>query len=351
MGFPGDLPMVTVIIADARSLPLVRELLLAHTYWQMRGFRADLIVLNQEAPSYDHPLHHQLQRQIDAHSGGAGDNQRGGVFLLDWSELPEAQLDLLLSASRVVLSGSRGSLQQQLAIAGKSPEQPAFVRTGSGAEEPSVPLPFLELPYFNGLGGFTKDGREYAIYLAPGSKTPAPWANVMANANFGTLVTESGLGFTWRGNSQTNRLTPWHNDPVTDPQSEVIYLRDNDSGACWTPTPRPIRENDAYRARHGQGYTVFEHNSHAIGQELTVFVPLNDDGTGDPVKVCRLRLRNDSSRRRRLTALYFAEWVLGTNREDQQPHIQTIYDQESGALFARQSWNGSSDQSNRIRGR
>ena len=202
-------------------------------------------------------------------------------------------------------------------------------------------MPFLELPYFNGLGGFTKDGREYAIYLAPGSKTPAPWANVMANANFGTLVTESGLGFTWRGNSQTNRLTPWHNDPVTDPQSEVIYLRDNDSGACWTPTPRPIRENDAYRARHGQGYTVFEHNSHAIGQELTVFVPLNDDGTGDPVKVCRLRLRNDSSRRRRVTALYFAEWVLGTNREDQQPHIQTIYDQESGALFARQSWNGS----------
>ena len=204
-----------------------------------------------------------------------------------------------------------------------------------------MPLPFLELPYFNGLGGFTKDGREYAIYLAPGSKTPAPWANIMANANFGTLVTESGLGFTWRGNSQTNRLTPWHNDPVTDPQSEVIYLRDNDSGACWTPTPRPIRENDAYRARHGQGYTVFEHNSHAIGQELTVFVPLNDDGTGDPVKVCRLRLRNDSSRRRRVTALYFAEWVLGTNREDQQPHIQTIYDQESGALFARQSWNGS----------
>ena len=340
-GISGDLPMVTVIISDARSLPLVRELLLAHTYWQMRGFRADLIVLNQEASSYDHPLHHQLQRQMDAYLGGTSDNQRGRVFLLDWNDLPEAQLDLLLSASRVVLSGSRGSLQQQLAIAGKGPEQPAFVRTGTGAEEPSVALPFLELPYFNGLGGFTKDGREYAIYLAPGSKTPGPWANVMANANFGTLVTESGLGFTWRGNSQTNRLTPWHNDPVTDPQSEVIYLRDNDSGACWSPTPQPIRENDAYRARHGQGYTVFEHNSHSIGQELTVFVPLNDDGTGDPVKVYRLRLRNDSSRRRRVTALYFAEWVLGTNREDQQPHIQTIYDQESGALFARQSWNGS----------
>src|SRR5579862_9519336 len=320
--------MVTVIIADARSLPLVRELLLAHTYWQMRGFRADLIVLNQEGPSYDHPLHHQLQRQIDAHPSGAGDHQRGGVFLIDSSELPQAQLDLLLSASRVVLTGNRGSLQQQLTIAGKNPEQPAFVRSGSGSEEPSVELPFLELPYFNGLGGFTKDGREYAIYLAPGSRTPAPWANVMANANFGTLVTESGLGFTWRGNSQTNRLTPWHNDPVTDPQSEVIYLRDDDSGAVWTPTPLPVRENDAYRTRHGQGYTIFEHNSHAIGQELTVFVPISEAGTGDPVKIYRLRLRNDSSRARRFTLTYCAELVLGSIRENQQLQVQTSLDAE-----------------------
>ena len=339
-GISGDLPLLTVIISDNRSLPLIRELLVAHNYWRMRGFAADLVVLNQEGPSYDQPLRHQLQNQIDAHSQTANVPRRGAVFLCDWNALPEEHRDLLLAASRVVLSGSRGSLQQQLVAGGKNPEPPAFVRSGIGSEEPSVPLPFLELPYFNGLGGFTKDGGEYAIYLSPGEKTPAPWANVIANSNFGTLVTESGLGFTWHGNSQMNRLTPWHNDPVSDPQSELIYLRDEDSGACWTPTPQSIRENDAYRSRHGQGYTVFEHNSHAIGQELTVFVPLNDDGTGDPVKVYRLRLRNDSSRRRRLTALFFVEWVLGANREDQQPHIQTAYDQDSGAVFAHQSWNG-----------
>ncbi len=340
-GISGDLPMVTVLVTDTRGLSLIRELLLAHSYWHMRGFRADLIVLNQESASYDQPLRQQLRRLIDAHSQMPGGDPQGTVFLLDWNGMTEEHRDLLLAVSGVVLSGSRGSLQQQLAIAGKIPEPPAFVRGGSVAEEPSLPLPFLELPYFNGLGGFTKDGREYAIYLKPRSKTPAPWVNVMANASFGALVGESGLGCTWRGNSQMNRLTPWSNDPVSDPQSEIIYLRDEESGACWTPTPRTIRENDAYRARHGQGYTVFEHNSHAIGQELTVFVPLNDDGTGDPVKVCRLRLRNDSSRRRRVTVLYFAEWVLGTNREDQQAHIQTSYDKETGALFAHQSWSGS----------
>src|SRR6202051_1446615 len=127
-----------------------------------------------------------------------------------------------------------------------------------------------------------------------------------------------------------NRLTPWHNDPVSDPQSEAIYLRDEQSGAVWTPTPLPIREKDAYRARHGAGYTVFEHNSHAIGQELTVFVPVADGAAGDPVKVHRLRLRNDSSRTRRLTVTYFAEWLLGSNREELMLHVQTSYDKQSG---------------------
>ncbi len=339
-GVSGDLPMLTVTVGDVRHLPLVRELLVAQTYWRWRSFQVDLIILNQEGASYDLPLRQRLLRLIEAHSSETGMDRPGGVFLRDWPSIPADRRDLLLSAPSVVLSGNRGSLQQQLVGDGDSLPLPAFVPAGGGQEVPSRPLPFLDLPYFNGLGGFTQDGREYAIYLKPGSTTPAPWANVMASRDFGTLVTESGLGYTWRGNSQMNRLTPWHNDPVSDPQSEAIYLRDEQSGAVWTPTPLPIREKDAYRARHGQGYTVFEHNSHAIGQELTVFVPLNQDGSGDPVKICRLRLRNDSGRQRRLTVAYFAEWVLGSVREDQQVHVQTAFDQASGAILASQFWNG-----------
>jgi cyclic beta-1,2-glucan synthetase len=339
-GISGDLPMLAVTVSNARHLPLVRELLLAQTYWRWRSFRVDLIILNQEGASYDLPMRQQLLRQIEAHSSETGVDRPGGVFLRDWLKIPEDRRDLLLSAPSVVLSGNRGSLQQQLVSGGENTPPPEFVPSGGEPEVPSPPLPFLDLPYFNGLGGFTQDGREYPIYLKPGGTTPAPWANVMANRDFGAIVTESGLGSTFRGNSQMNRLTPWQNDPVSDPQSEVIYLRDEQSGAVWTPTPLPIRENDAYRARHGQGYTVFEHNSHAIGQELTVFVPLKEDGSGDPVKIHRLRLRNDSGRQRRLTVAYFAEWVLGSIREDQQVHVQTAYDEPSGAVLATQFWNG-----------
>ena len=338
-GISGDLPMIAVSVAEARGTPLIRELLLAQTYWRMRGFRADLIILNQESSGYDRPLHQQLVRQIEAHAAGTVDRP-GGVFLRNWQALTPEDRELILAASSVVLSGSRGPLQQQLVAGSEAGGPPLFVPPG-GQEEPSPPLPFLELPYFNGLGGFTPDGREYAIYLKPEGRTPAPWVNVMAHASFGTMVGESGLGCTWAGNSQANRLTPWHNDPVSDRQPEAIYLRDEETGALWTPTALPIREKDAYRARHGQGYTLFEHNSHAIGQELTVFVPISESGTGDPVKVMRLHLRNDSPRPRRLTVTFFAEWVLGTNREDQSPRVRTFYDPESGALVASQWWSGS----------
>jgi cyclic beta-1,2-glucan synthetase len=340
-GISGDLPILTVTIADERYLNLIREILQAHTYLRLRGLKADLVILNQETPSYDAPLRQQLMRLTEAHSVETGIDKPGGVFLRDWYPMPEDHRNLLLASSSVVLGGNRGSLQQQLAgISETSAAGPRLTGDG-GAEEPSLPLPFLELPYFNGQGGFTKDGREYAIYLKPGDTTPAPWVNVMANPGFGGMVSESGLGFTWRGNSQMNRLTPWNNDPVSDEPSEAVYLRDEETGVFWSPTPQPIRESDAYRARHGHGYTVFEHNSHGVGQELTVFVPVHENGTGDPVKIYRLRLRNDSSRTRSLCVTYFASLVLGSVREDNQLHVATSRDEQSGALFARQYWSGS----------
>jgi len=339
LGISGDLPIVSVTVADSAALPLVQDLLRAHSYWRTRGFLADLVILNQESGGYDRPLHHQLQRQIDAYSRDAGTDRPGGVFLRETSTLTEEQTGLVLAASRAVFSGARGSLERQLRAPLESPPVEAFVPVRAGPEEPSELLPFLELPYFNGVGGFSSDGREYAIYLGPGTQTPAPWVNVMANARFGAMVTESGLGFTWCGNSQQNRLTPWKNDPLADTPSEVIYMRDEESGARWTPTALPIREQDAHRARHSQGYSVYEHSSHAISQELTVFVPLaSDNGGGDRVKVFRLRLRNESSRTRRLTATYFAELVLGSRRESQQPHVRTSYDEASAAVFAFQNW-------------
>lgn len=333
-GISGDLPLIAVVAGDSQGLDLAREVLVAHTYWSLKGFRADLVILNREPASYDQPLHQQLLRLVEAHSAHTGADRPGGVFLRKADQMPEEDLNLILTVAHATLGLVRGTLSQQLATTSPVFLYPPPFPTKQIEEQPSAPLPFLELPYFNGLGGFTADGREYAVYLGPNSSTPAPWINVMASPSFGALVSESGAGCCWYANSQSNRLTPWNNDPVSDPASEAIYIRDEESGRYWTPTPSPIREMDAYRVRHGQGYSEFEHNSHALEQTLLTFVPLQEDGS-DPVRVQRLRIRNRSRERRRLSVTSYVEFVLGTHREATQMHVVSSWDESAKALFAR----------------
>jgi cyclic beta-1,2-glucan synthetase len=329
----GDLPIALVTIGEVREITLVRQMLQAHTYLRMHGLSTDLIILNEEAGSYEQPLHERLLQLIQAHTVSAATDRAGGIFLKSAAQIPEADLDLLKAAASIVLVAARGTLAQQLGVLAEIPELLEKLPMKRAHRDPTAPLPFIELNYFNSLGGFTQDGREYAIYLGPDNNTPAPWVNVIANPTFGTLVSETGAGFTWYGNSQRNRLTGWSNDPVLDPASEALYIRDEESGVFWSPTAAPIREESAYRARHGAGYTVFEHNSNGIEQELTVFVPVNENG-GEPVKLQRLRLTNATSRRRRLSLTYYVELTLGENRETSQMHVITNWDEEAQAVLA-----------------
>ncbi len=332
-GISGDLPIAVVSIGEARDLSMVRQMLQAHTFWRQHGLKTDLIILNEEASSYEQPLNERLQNLIESISIYTAVDQPGGVYLRSVDQIPQEHLTLMLSAARVALVAARGPLSQQLGVSRDAPDLPAQLVPRKIQEEPSTPLPFMELPYFNGLGGFTPDGREYAVYLGPEDNTPTPWVNVMANPEFGALISESGSGFVWYGDSQQNRLIGWSNDSVCDPASDAIYIRDEESGAFWSPTPRPIRELDAYRARHGAGYSVFEHNSHAIEQELLTFVPMNDEG-GEPVRIQRLRLHNDSTQTRRLSVTFYADWVLGEVREENQMHVITKWDEDIKALMA-----------------
>jgi len=331
-GISGDLPTIVVTIGNTRDVRLVRQVLMAHEFWRARGLKTDLIILNEDAASYEQALSTELQNLVNA--SGAQLDQPGGVFVRASGAIPDDDMTLLLSIARVVLVAARGGLSQQLGAIASAVKLPPRLALGKKPpEEISPPLPFMELPYFNGTGGFSQDGREYVIYLGPETQTPAPWSNVMANEKFGALVTESGTGFCWFGNSQSNRISPWLNDPTSDPAGEAIYIRDEDSGTFWNPTPLPIRENDAYRVRHGQGYSVFEHNSHAVEQEMTTFVPCDENG-GATVKVQRLRLKNRSSRRRRLSVFSYSQLVLGTTSEETQQHVVTDWN-DAKVLLAR----------------
>jgi cyclic beta-1,2-glucan synthetase len=339
-GISGDLPIALVRIERDEDREVVRQMLRAHEYWRLKGIAADLIVLNAKGPSYVQDLQDSLEAMVRASQLAAGHEariRRGGVFVLREDLLAPRDRTLLRSAARVVILPRRGTLFEQTTRLELSRQEPVTSPPRSNREkEETAGADLPDLLFFNGLGGFTRDGREYVVALGKGQWTPAPWINVVANPDFGFQVSESGSGFTWSVNSRENRLTPWSNDPVSDPPGEILFVRDADSGRIWSPTCLPIRQDSApYVARHGQGYSRFEHASHGIGLDLVQLVPPRD-----PIKISRLIVVNRSSRRRRLSVTAYVEWVLGVGRAHSAPYVVTELDPETRAIFATNAWNG-----------
>ena len=336
-GISGDLPIVLCRIDEAEHLETVRQLIRAHKYWRMKQLAVDFVIVNERSTSYLQDLQSALEFVVRANlsrSPSEKDSAPGTVFLLRADLLSLEVRTLLQTVARVVIVSRRGGLAEQvkrLQEIAPAAEPPRLAPRSVSPPEFVAP-PRLE--FFNGIGGFDRDGREYVTILDGDQVTPAPWVNVIANPSFGFQVSAEGSGYTWSVNSRENQLTPRSNDPVSDSPGEAIYVRDQDSGDVWTATALPIRDDASrYIARHGQGYSRFEHVSHGIALDLLQFVPLDD-----PVKISRLKIKNVSGRRRRLSVTAYVEWVLGPSRTICAPYVVTEIDPETGALLARNPW-------------
>ena len=329
----GDLPIVLLQIGDAANIDLVRQLVQAHAYWRLKGLAADLVIWNEDHAGYRQQLHDQITGLITSGIEASVIDRPGGIFVRSAEQISSEDRILFQSVARAVITDSQGTLEEQ--IDRRSPAEPRVPRLAPTRRyRPDAPaadiLPRRNLILSNGLGGFTPDGREYVITLAPGQATPAPWVNVLANPHFGTVVSENGVAYTWSENAHEFRLTPWHNDPVSDSSGEALYLRDEETGHVWSPAPLPVRAATPYVIRHGFGYSVFETRSGGICSELWVYVAVDA-----AVKFSVLKLRNESGRARKLSATGYVEWVLGDLRAKSAMHVNTEVAPLSGALYAR----------------
>jgi cyclic beta-1,2-glucan synthetase len=336
-GISGDYPILLLRVHAQENLSLVQEVLQAHAYWRSRKLEIDLVIVNEQGTDYGQELNQALHRMLSIMKSESWLNRRGGIFIMLADQLPEGDRSLFYASARALLDGKGGSLEEQLERLEYLPVRlPPFSPDLAGedaAETPTLKRP-EDLLFDNGLGGFSQDGKEYVIYLEQGKRTPAPWVNVIANPGFGFMVSETGSGNSWAENSGENRLTPWNNDPVIERPGEAIYLRDEETGRVWSPTPLPARGDGVYRVRHGAGYSIFEHNSQGLRLTLRLFAAHDA-----PVKIASLRLENTWNQNRRLTATYFAEWVLGVNRSITQPYLIPEYDDETQALLVRNPYN------------
>ena len=335
-GISGDRPILLARIEDGADIGVIRQLLTAHEYLHVKRLGIDFVILNEQATSYAEGLQQDLEmrvRESNARKGVDDLGGRGAIYVLRADLLGDDERALLLTAARVVVVCGQGDLSAHLAMRQREPapyvKPRALVAPGTAKLLQPPPLQFP-----NGLGGFTDSGREYAVVLNRGQRTPLPWINIVANDGFGFQVSESGAGYTWAGNSRENQLTPWFNDPVSDPIGEAFYLLDRESGVLWTPTALPIRvEDSSYITRFGHGYARFQHRSNGIESELVQFV-----ASEDPVKISRLRLINHSSHTRRLSITAYVEWVLGFSRPVNAPFVVTEVDPATGGVFALNPW-------------
>jgi cellobiose phosphorylase len=333
----GDLPIVLLQIGDPANIDLVRQLVQAHAYYRLKGLVVDLVIWNEDHAGYRQLLQDQIMGLIAAGVEANVTDRPGGIFVRPADQISNEDRILLQTVARAIITDSRGSLADQINRRGPvEVTAPRLTPRRTHRAEPSAvaALPGRDLIFFNGLGGFTPDGREYVITTAHGQMTPAPWANVLANPHFGTVISESGLACTWSENAHEFRLTSWYNDPVSDSSGEAFYIRDEERGHFWSPTPLPSRGARPYIIRHGFGYSVFEHTERGIRSELWVYVTLDA-----PVKFAVLKVRNECGRSRRLSVTGYAEWVLGDLRPKSGMHVITKVDPNSGALFAGNPYN------------
>jgi len=349
----GDLPIVLLHIGSAENTELVRQLVQAHAWWRLKGLAVDLVIWNEERDIYRQRLQEQIMGLIAAGVEAHVIDRPGGIFVRHVEQIAPEDRILLQSVARAVFSDRRGSLAEQMDrrpprerrlapfMPSPSAEPSAATNAATSAgnsahltDPDSLAVAKPALGLHNGIGGFSADGHEYVVAPSAGVRPPAPWVNVLASPRFGSVVSEAGSAYTWCENAHELRLTPWHNDPVSDSGGEAIYIRDEDSGEYWSPTSLPCvvagPTAGPFTTRHGFGYSVYEHLANGIEAELQVFVALDA-----AVKFSRLRLTNRSGRSRKLSATGYVEWVLGDLRAKTASHVLTHVALENGALYAR----------------
>ena len=335
-GISGDLPIVLLRIGDRENLELVRQSIQAHAYWRLRGLAVDLVIWNEDDSVYRQTLQDAIMDRIAGSPEATLVDKPGGIFVRRGEQMSQEDRVLLETVARVVLFDEAGTLAEQAERRGRAELAIPMLRPSRRRMEPetAVEVPDRDLVFFNGIGGFTRDGREYVTVLSGEQTTPVPWVNVIANSEFGTVVSEGGGAYTWSENSHEFRMTPWYNDPVSDTSGEAVYIRDEESGRFWSPSPLPVRGQMPYVIRHGFGYSIFEYTEDGITTELCVYV-----ATDAPVKFMRVRVSNRSGRARRLSITGYWEWVLGELRHKTLMHVVTEVDAVSGAIFVRNAYN------------
>ncbi len=337
-GISGDLPIILVKIKSLNDVYVIKEILRVFEYMRTEGINTDLIILDYEKNIYEQYVKEQIIQEILNMQIGYLQNVSGGIFILNKNEIEDEELfeyraNIVISASRGNLSDIIKEMEEEYKLTLKNIGEDKIIQKETPVFEKIKPnIDFDKLKYYNGYGGFSEDGKEYIIKINKEKNTPTPWSNVLANKNFGTVVTSNMGGYTWKGNSRLNRISSWINNPAKDTPSEIIYLKDMDYGKAWTLNASPMPDDNDYYITYGFGYAKYYHASLGIIQESEVFVPKEDS-----IKINIIRFKNTTSEKRKLKLIYYIKSVLGEDEIKTNGYIDLEF--ENNIIFAKNTIN------------
>ena len=332
-GISGDVPILLVKIKDANDIEIVKETIKAYDYFRIKNIEIDLVIINEEKNSYNNYVKEGVQNAIYNQGLGFMQNIKGGIFLLNG--LSKKDKENIEYRSNLVVNADMGSILRQI----KDLEEEYLENIKEISDESNLrvipeednyasSLITEELKYYNDYGGFSEDGTEYKIKVSKEVKLPTVWSHVLANKNFGSVVTESMGGYTWFKNSRLNRLTAWNNNPVTDVPSEVIYLEDMETKKVWSMGLNPVPDDNPYYVTYGFGYAKYTHISNGLKQNVDIFVPMNEN-----VKVQVLTLENTQVKKKEVKIVYYLKPVLDEDEIKSNGYNKLDYNNKFNTIF------------------
>ncbi len=331
-GISGDLPILLVKIKEPEEIEVVEQMLKLYHYFYLKNIKMDLVIINEEAYSYQNQVKDSIFSSILNENIGYLQNIKGGIFVLE--NLTQEEINLLEGRANLSIDASYGSsmrylkeLEEEYLEKAKeiiSEEQPKIIESTQPIRQK-----IEDLKYFNEYGGFSQDGTEYNIRINKEEKLPTVWSHILTNENFGTLVTESMGGYTWYKNCRLNRITSWQNEPVIDPPSEIIYLQDRENKKTWSLGLGPCPDENDYYITYGFGYAKYRHESKGLTQKLEEFIPMDD-----PVKVQILQLENNELKKKKIKLVYYLKPVLGEDEEKTNSYFNLQFCENSNLVYA-----------------
>ena len=316
-GISGDYPLILVELHDGESLNLVKEILKAYEFYKSRAIFVDVAIILREKDKYKFAITKEIEKErYRMHSVHSYMDTPGEIYVIDGNEVTPEETVLLNMVARLRFDSKRSSsLSDSIKLLQKENEmidydKPVYVEALQDEEDP-------ELDFFNEYGGFNKEKNEYVI---TNPNTPVPWTNIIANNNFGTLVTNNECGFTYAYNSQMFKLTSWTNDIVLNDKSEVIKVNN--------------KIVNATTVRHGFGYSVFTHNTSDYKFDTTHFV-----SSEDTVKFYKINFVNKKNKPEVYKLTFSINPTFGPNEEKSSRYLLSDYYENMNSVLIRNVYN------------